>query len=294
MKNVLHLAYPKMGSIGHKVAKYPDGQQDVVLEPFTYDKVGVEIRSHMNNFLDLELIICATKALRNAGVKRIHLYVPYLLGARSDRQFYKGDKKSNNRIGTSYLRDVIAPIINLLEFKSVTVFDPHSSVMDAVIHNLIAVDNSSLCLFAITEIRKNIKSYDNLVLIAPDKGAEQKVYDVANHLLLKKVITASKIRELDGTISQTELPVIDSKDGTEAYLLIDDICDGGRTFIEIAKVLRNQGVNVHIYLIVTHGIFSAGFTELSKYFTRIFTTNSIYKLNVLNPAPELLVVQKIF
>lgn len=290
MKNILHLAEPKLGNIHYQKIKYPDGQQDIVLEALPVMKEGVEIRSRMNGFSDLELIICTCMALRNAGIKRIHLYIPYLLGSRSDRKFYKGDKKSGYKIGTSYLRDVIAPIINSLNFKSVTVFDPHSSVTDAVIHNLIAMDNSSLCLFAMSEIRKSIPNLDNIILIAPDKGAEQKVYDIANGLGIKKVITASKIRELDGTITRTQVPMIDSPNSPDAYILIDDICDGGRTFIEIAKVLKGQDEKTPIYLIVTHGIFSAGFDELSKYFTKIFTTNSIHDVAV----QKILEVQNIF
>jgi len=30
-----------------------------------------------------------------------------------------------------------------------------------------------------------------------------------------------------------------------------------------------------VYLIVTHGIFSAGFETLNQYFDKIFTTNSV-------------------
>lgn len=53
--------------------------------------------------------------------------------------------------------------------------------------------------------------------------------------------------------------------GTEVYgdvkdkvvLIIDDICDGGRTFIELGKVLKERGAS-KVILYVTHGIFSQG------------------------------------
>jgi ribose-phosphate pyrophosphokinase len=39
--------------------------------------------------------------------------------------------------------------------------------------------------------------------------------------------------------------------------MVDDICDGGRTFIELAKELRGMGAEkVHLY--VTHGFFTKG------------------------------------
>ena len=64
-------------------------------------------------------------------------------------------------------------------------------------------------------------------------------------------------------------------------LIVDDICDGGRTFIELAKEIRKQ-TNLPIYLIVTHGIFSAGFEQLNEYFAGIFCTNSIKDIDETN------------
>ena len=67
-------------------------------------------------------------------------------------------------------------------------------------------------------------------------------------------------------------------------IIIDDICDGGATFINIAKELRKPGYmykDNKIYLIVTHGIFSKGTTKLSQYFDGIYCTNSYKNCNQL-------------
>jgi ribose-phosphate pyrophosphokinase len=56
-----------------------------------------------------------------------------------------------------------------------------------------------------------------------------------------------------------------------AVLIVDDICDGGGTFIGIAKALPKD---VKKYLYVTHGIFSKGLRELTGHFEHIYTTNS--------------------
>jgi ribose-phosphate pyrophosphokinase len=60
-------------------------------------------------------------------------------------------------------------------------------------------------------------------------------------------------------------------------VIVDDICDGGRTFLEIAKTIRSErNISIlKIYLVVTHGIFSAGFDELKKHFDGIYCTNSV-------------------
>ena len=59
-------------------------------------------------------------------------------------------------------------------------------------------------------------------------------------------------------------------------LIVDDICDGGGTFIGLANELKNKNAG-KLYLAVSHGIFSRGFDDLEKCFTKIFTTDSIKK-----------------
>ena len=55
---------------------------------------------------------------------------------------------------------------------------------------------------------------------------------------------------------------------------MDDICDGGGTFIGLASELMSKNAGA-IYLAVTHGIFSNGFDGLNRKFRGIFTTDSI-------------------
>jgi ribose-phosphate pyrophosphokinase len=54
----------------------------------------------------------------------------------------------------------------------------------------------------------------------------------------------------------------------------DDICDGGRTFIELAKLLRERGA-AKVILSVSHAIISHGEEELKKWIDKIYTTDSI-------------------
>lgn len=56
------------------------------------------------------------------------------------------------------------------------------------------------------------------------------------------------------------------------YTVIDDLCDGGRTFIECAKALP-AGCSLH--LCVTHGVFSGNAPALLDYYQTIQVTNSL-------------------
>ena len=260
-----------------KVSKFPDGQQTIDLSQKSDLLEDVTIKSRLNTFRDLELIICATAALKNLNTPNIHLYVPYFIGARSDRKFVDG--------GVNYLKDVISPIINLQGYKSVTILDPHSDVLEATINNFKKVDNINLVKWSLTDIDNTNSARENLFLVSPDAGALKKVYNVAEKFQIDNIIVANKHRDIrTGKITHTEVPNLDENPGKRKYVIVDDICDGGRTFIEIAKVIlekRPKSIyGTEIYLVVTHGIFSAGFLELSKYFDRIYSTNSYSDVNV--------------
>ena len=289
----LNLVYPENSDIEYRIDKFPDGQQQVVIdtpitcseefytykEPLSKEQIknlNVQIKARLNNFKDLELIICATKSLKNLGVKKIHLYTPYFLGSRSDRQFEEG---SNN-----YLKDVICPVINSLNFESITVMDPHSDVLEACLNNFKKVDNKRIMQFFLQQ-RLEKGNNDTFTLISPDAGANKKIYKLAESMGYKgDIITCSKDRDIDGKLTKTIVPYKQMQDNWfKDRIIIDDICDGGNTFINIIKEINFQqadrpkgGKN---YLVVTHGIFSKGYTELSQYFDGIYCTNSYKDIN---------------
>ncbi len=286
---ILNLVDESKSDIKYKVSKFPDGQQQVTLniKEFLEDRdyefgeeqlrTDVTIKSRLNSFLDLELVICSVKALRNTYVTNIHLYVPYFLGSRSDRQFEEG---SNN-----YLKDVICPIINSLNFKSVTVLDPHSHVLEACLNNFKKIDNESLVRFALQNINKQSgKDWNKLrdlplILVSPDSGASHKIYKLAEQIgYTGDIITCSKERDKDGKLSKCVVPM-KPEYTTKDLIIIDDLIDAGNTFINIAKSIDDYNKNYKSiyggkYLVVTHGIFSNGFSELYKCFDGIYCTNS--------------------
>lgn len=253
--------------IKYKISQFPDGQQSVEVDPTTVVlDAAVEICSRFTSFRSLELIISATQDLYELGVKDISLYVPYFLGARSDRKFAKG--------ASNYLKTVVCPIINSQKYTRVTVLDAHSDVLEACLDRFQKVSNISVVSFSLQSIDHGDCPKEDIVIVSPDAGAMKKIYDVAKMFSMPNVITAGKVRDIaTGAILKTEVPDI-SKYAGKKFLIIDDICDGGRTFIELAKAIQEQLPDAECYLCVTHGIFSAGLKELNKYFKGIFCSNS--------------------
>jgi ribose-phosphate pyrophosphokinase len=270
---VLNLVYPEKSDIKYKKISYPDGQQSITLDEESIDVENIKeitIKTRLNNFLDLEIIICSVKALRISGIfVPIHLYTPYFLGSRSDRAF--------EIYSPNYLRDIICPIINSLKFDSVTILDPHSDVLEACLNNFRKVTNEEVVKFALSDIYDHDSNEGNnrMILISPDAGASKKIYKIAEQIEYKgDIITCSKERDKHGKLTMVNVPYEDEHCRNKDFIIIDDICDGGATFINIAKELKHYAPSNKIYLIVTHGIFSKGFEELSNYFDGIYCTNS--------------------
>lgn len=266
---ILDLANPSESDIKFTISSFPDGQQtiDITSPMRSIQYTDVWICSHMNSFRDLELIIAANQILRNdAEASSVSLYVPYFLGARSDRKFREG--------GVHYLKQVICPVINSQKFDAVRVLDPHSDVLEACLDNFKKINNFGLVEFALRDIGA---TNDRIILVSPDGGALKKIYDVAEHFKITNIVTAMKHRDIEtGKITHTSVPLDDSRyyDGMK-FVIVDDICDGGRTFIELAKAIRVKVPDAEIHLVVTHGIFSAGYDALSEQFKQVYTTNSV-------------------
>lgn len=287
---VINLVDETKTDIKYKISQFPDGQQNITLKAYKFNDIWiatqlhqlseepVKIISHLNNFLDLEIIIATVACLRELDVEKIHLVTPYFVGARSDRKFEDG--------GNWYLKDVICPIINSLKFASVLILDPHSWVLGNLITKFKYISNEDLVKWAIYNIypdnEKRTTDHSYCKLVSPDAGASHKIEKLAKSLDFKgDIITCSKERDTEGNLTKTVVPLpyqVNNGDylayRAKDFIIIDDICDGGRTFINIAKELRNNGVTGKIYLIVTHGIFSAGFEELNENFDGIFCTDS--------------------
>lgn len=111
-------------------------------------------------------------------------------------------------------------------------------------------------------------------ILYPDKGA----IDRYGEDFGVTVGYCNKIRDqLTGKLGGFEVPIIDQF--ISEVLIVDDICDGGGTFIGIADKLRSQGYAGKLGLYVSHGIFSKGVLCLveNNRFDHIYTTDSFSK-----------------
>ena len=197
------------------------------------------------------------------------LEINYLAYARQDRVNVQGE---------AFSLAVMARLINSCNFDSVTLTDPHSDVASALINNCSITSLTDCYLWNEPEMAQYIKG--EYVLVAPDAGAAKKVQQLARQLDCP-VIQAFKQRDTrTGEITGTSLADVSHIDNLKDknIIIADDICDAGRTFIELGKILKPL-TEKGLYLYVTHGIFShpEGKGVFKDIFDGVFCYNDMSK-----------------
>lgn len=187
--------------------------------------------------------------LDNTEVEWVTLEIDFLPYGRQDKSIL-----NNN----TFALHTFAKIINSLKFDRVLLLDPHSKMATAVILNALDHYPHQAVQRAYQETRSDLVCY-------PDKGAVEKYTQIYHY----KNIHGEKVRD-QATGYITHYTLIGRPIGNRV-LIIDDICDGGKTFEILTKDLYEAGAE-EVNLFVTHGIFSKGLRPLKNVgIKRIFT-----------------------
>ena len=210
--------------------------------------------------------LIATDALKRLGFKYISLFAPYLPYARQDRVCNPGEALSIK---------VICDLINSQNYSTVYTLDNHSDVSSALLNNHRELSVEDI-------LRRSVKGLSEYALVSPDAGALKKTFKLAKALDGLQVIECSKKRDVrNGDIIGTEIHELKSKIKIlNKFLIVDDICDGGRTFTELAKEFKLWNPDCELDLYVSHGIFSKGFGVFDGLISSIYSTNSFMKLGI--------------
>ena len=273
------------------LGKFPDGtpllKPDIDFSKYE-DCKRATLTWHFESNEEMVAVMFLTRHLQRNGILFIDLVMPYIPNARQDRV-----KSSNDVFTLKYF----AEFINELAFDTVTVLDPHSSVSEALIDNIIIENPKKYIEKAIIQIEPLRTTYvgfrkDKIdttpkpfIAFYPDEGAMKRysgMIDIPYAFGIKKRDWQSgEIKGLDVS-GRTDL--IRGSD----ILIIDDISSLGGTFYHSAKKLKELGAN-KIYLYVSHceatildgEIFKSGLID------KVFTTNSIFNAEAMKRAEEL-------
>jgi len=199
------------------------------------------------------------KSLLDSHGLRTDLVISYLPYARQDKAI------SNSATFALY---PFAKLLNTLKFNKVILKDPHSAIAESLI------DNSSV-EYPIKIINQIFIETKSDIMCFPDKGAKEKYGSLFPNI---KALYGEKQRNPStGWIESYEL-IGDPRD--QSVLIVDDIIDGGMTFILLTKQLLKSGAR-EVNLYVSHGIFSKGFQPLKEVgINRIFTADGEVNNNI--------------
>lgn len=240
------------------VFTFPGGERQITLPKLDIIVRYIIIHATLQNSDNIMDLILTKDAIFEAyGNITVDLRLGYIPYARQDRVVNTGEALGARAFGN---------IINMLNFYKITVVDPHSLISVNYINNVIAIKQLHI-LRSNKELWDKISS-DELVLVAPDAGSTGKVEELKDDFIQGYKIRDTKTGKLSGFDFNGD---VKGKD----LLIVDDICDGGGTFLGLTKILLEGGAK-SISLYVSHGIFSKGLDILlDNGISHIYTTDSL-------------------
>lgn len=248
-----------------QIFNFPSGESCVrlVQAPAANNVYGhLDVNIHMrfedsSDLVNLALLVDAIRRHYSEFPVRISLDMPYIPYARQDRVCNEGESLSVK---------VLADMINALNFHKVYVMDAHSDVAPALLKNCVHYPQ-----WKVAQRLKQLFDTVDLTLIAPDTGSTKKCSQLAK-LLNVPMLQAHKVRDpmtgkiLSIGLQEQEIP-------GKKVVIVDDICDAGGTFLGLAKALNSKLQGKELYLWVSHGLFTKGYSELEKYFDGVICAN---------------------
>ena len=247
----------------------------------------VQIKARITSSEDLMALVMIKGALDEiftswSNRPKIDLLLPYFPYGRQDRVCDKGE---------AFGAREFARIINLLAFHAVVTIDDHSAVTHAVLNNHSEITQASL--IAGSTLNDLFLSEEPFVLVSPDAGASKKVAALAKYFGRTSYLRTDKKRDLaTGKILECVLHDEGVLDPTPTYIIVDDICDKGGTFIQLAARLRDQGAK-RVILYVTHAILPDGPNDVLAAVDEIWTTDSFRADLADNPKIKVLKLENL-
>lgn len=242
----------------YKLFKFPDGSIKFELKKKMIEGNSIIIKATLRNSDDI-LALAMIKDVADRQECYCVLDIDYMMYQQDDRRFSEFE---------SFGLKVIANFINSLNFKVVRIFHPHSDKVE-MINTCKIIDNGKFLRWTLRDDK-----FKEALWIIPDAGAFKTQYKQASEFEFGTV-TCGKVRDHKTGELTTRVHMEDFQ-GKDCFI-VDDICLGGATFINIAKELKVKNCG-RLYLIISHGVFNKGIDHLLEYFDTIYTTDSICTL----------------
>lgn len=235
---------------GFKVIKFPDGELHLELDGINR-KDYVSIKCRITNSDDLFVLMQLSDIINRQCLKVLSIDIFYLMGMRCDRLF---------DINRPLTLGIVANIINSFHAVIVKVYEPHSyRTISEISHSIVqdvTMDNYTDC-FAGSNV------------VFPDDGAKIRYSNLAAH---SRVLCFKKRDEATGALLDFVVEC-NADVSQDDLVVIDDLCDGGGTFVGLAPKLRELNPK-SLSLLVTHAVQRKGIENVAAVYDKVCITNS--------------------
>lgn len=250
---ILNLANVDKSDIKWSISRFPDGEIQITLEEFSR-KDNIEVRCRITSAEELFLVKQVFDILDRSEVV-YDVFISYLMGMRMDRVM------DFNR---PFTLKIVTDILKSSKARSFDVLEPHSGRTI----NFLGIAHEP----TINSIVPN--EFSRYQLVFPDAGAKERYESLFYWGLDTDTIFCSKVRDVKtGKILHIQVDNPE-KLSNRPMLIVDDLCDGGGTFIRIAEAIRAIKPDAELNIKVVHMVNPKGIENLSKNFDHVWFTNS--------------------
>lgn len=236
---------------GFKVITFPDGEKHLKVNELN-PKEDVEIICRITNSDDLFLLMQLSDIIQRQELVVRELYITYLMGMRCDRLF---------SINEAFTLKIITNVINSFNACLVRIVEPHSIRSERM------TTGYADCI-AYNFVREKFSTY---TVCLPDKGA----YERYGRCGADSYVLCEKKRDVEtGKLSGFAICDTYKYSNHNEIVVIDDLCDGGGTFVGIAELLRKELAPKELVLVVTHAVQEAGLRKVASVYDKVYITDS--------------------
>lgn len=259
---------------GCKITTFPDGEKHVTVDELNR-RIPVSVYCRITCADDLFCLMQVADVLKRQEMIIDNLFIGYLMSMRCDRLF---------DINRPFSLKLVADIINSIGALQVGIVEPHSTTSLLKIKNSIGV--MATMEFFYKEIAR--RDGDSIVAVLPDSGARSR-YQPSS---LPFIVCGKERDPETGRLLSFTVDAGETECKDKDLVVLDDLCDGGGTFVGLAPKLREFAPK-SLSLLVTHAIQIDGIKKVADAYDRVYITNS-YKAWEDEPLPENVTVFKVF
>lgn len=246
----LNLINLENSDIKYTIFSFPDGEKQISIDSEIDRKQEIKVICRVTNADELFILMQVNDILSRHGVKWC-LYITYLMSMRMDRVM------DFNR---PFSLSIVSNILKNFSCCDIEVLEPHS---ERLIDLLECYEDSLIRLI-------DEDYLENVTIVFPDEGSLKRYQE---NFYPDTIIVFKKKRNLEtGKIESFE--IISENVVSHNFVFIDDLCDGGGTFLGGLEVLKEKYPDGKFTLIVCHAVNEQGLRKVLDKFDRVIISNS--------------------